>query len=89
MPNALMLERVARAMVSSEPTGWKMPVSRAGSPDSDAERDDVLDLEVDRVADGHAVAQPVLVDLDRRALDAEALADQRHRAPPSARRADR
>src|SRR4051812_21652726 len=49
-----------------------------------AERDDVLDLEVDRVADPHAVAQAVLLDLDRRALDPEVLADQRpqrlHRA---------
>ena len=49
-----------------------------------AERDDVLDLEVDRVADPHAVAQAVLRDLDRRALHAEVLADQRaqrlHRA---------
>src|SRR4051812_9316889 len=44
----------------------------------DPERDDVLDLEVDRVADRHAVAQPVLVDLDRHALDAEALADERN-----------
>src|SRR3954451_19145012 len=42
-----------------------------------AERDDVLDLEVDRVADPHAVAQAVLPDLDRRALYAEVLADQR------------
>ena len=29
-----MLERVALAIVSSEPAGWKMPVRRAGSPDS-------------------------------------------------------
>src|SRR5215210_7544724 len=36
-----------------------------------AEGDDVLDLEVDRVADPHAVVQTVLVDLDRCALDAE------------------
>ena len=48
IPNALMRERVALAIVSSEPAGWKMPVSRAGSSGLDAERDDVLDLEVDR-----------------------------------------
>src|SRR3954452_17594023 len=43
----------------------------------DTERDDVLDLEVDGVADLHAVAQAVVVDLDRRALDTEDLADER------------
>src|SRR6266550_2748787 len=43
----------------------------------DAERDDVLDLEVDRVADADAVADAVVIDLDRGALDAEHLADQR------------
>src|SRR2546428_11985170 len=51
----------------------------------DAERDDVLDLEVDRVADADAVADAVVIDLDRGALDAEHLADQRrgtrHRPP--------
>src|SRR3954469_2150402 len=41
-----------------------------------AERHDVLDLEVDRVADPDAVAQAVLVHLDRRALGAEVLRDQ-------------
>ena len=50
----------------------------------DAERHDVLDLEVDGVADLDAVAQPVLADLDRRALRAEVLAHERperlHRA---------
>ncbi len=50
----------------------------------DPERHDVLDLEVDRVADADAVPQPVVVDLDRRPLDAEHLAHQRrergHRA---------
>src|SRR3954451_17039863 len=46
----------------------------------DAERDDVLDLEVDRVVDAHAVVHAVVVDLDRGALDAEHLADQRREA---------
>src|SRR3954447_18767786 len=46
----------------------------------DAERDDVLDLEVDRVVDSHAVADAVVVDLDRGTLDAEHLADQRREA---------
>ena len=36
----------------------------------DAERHDVLDFEVHRVADPHAVAQTVLSHFDRRALDA-------------------
>src|SRR5690348_10712125 len=43
----------------------------------DAERDDVLDLEVDRVADPDRMRQAVLANLDRRALRAEVLADQR------------
>src|SRR4051812_16358957 len=42
-----------------------------------AEGDDVLDLEVDAVADPDAVPQAVLPDLDRRALHAEVLADER------------
>jgi len=32
MPKASIFDRVACAMVSSEPTGWKMPVTLAGSP---------------------------------------------------------
>src|SRR5262245_64075835 len=43
----------------------------------DAERDDVLDLEVDRVPDLHAVAQPLLVDVDRGARHAEVLGHER------------
>jgi len=50
----------------------------------DAERDDVLDLEVDRIADTDAVGEPFLHDLDRGSLDAEHLSDERrqgsHRA---------
>src|SRR6185437_29241 len=50
----------------------------------DAERHDVLDLEVDRVPDLDAVAETVLLDVDRGTLDSEALADERterlHRA---------
>src|SRR5919106_3642307 len=46
----------------------------------DAERDNVLDLEVDRVADPDAVPEAVLADLDRRALDAEVLAHERREA---------
>src|SRR5262245_49861478 len=50
----------------------------------DAERNDVLDLEVDRVADRDAVPQPLLANLDRRPLDAEVLPDEgperRHRS---------
>src|SRR4051812_41125961 len=42
----------------------------------DSERDDVLDLEVDRVADLDAVPDAVVDDLDRRPLDAEELADE-------------
>src|SRR5262249_5725815 len=43
----------------------------------DAERHDVLDLEVDRVADTHTVNEPVVLDVDRSALHAEHLADER------------
>src|SRR5262245_27920006 len=43
----------------------------------DPERDDVLDLEVDRVADANAVREAILDDLERRPLDTENLADQR------------
>src|SRR5215210_5216506 len=50
----------------------------------DAERHDVLDLEVDGVSDPHAVRQALLAYLDRRPLHAQALADERpqggHRA---------
>src|SRR3954463_16470513 len=42
----------------------------------DAERDDVLDLEVDRASDSHAVVHAAVVDLERGALDAELPADQ-------------
>src|SRR4051812_36914912 len=42
-----------------------------------AERDDVLDLEVDRVADADAVLQAVVAEGDRGALHAEHLADER------------
>src|SRR5436309_13656282 len=49
-----------------------------------AERHDVLDLEVDRVADPDAVPEPVVDDLDRSPLDPQVLADEpaerRHRA---------
>jgi hypothetical protein len=34
IPKALIRERVALEIVSSEPAGWKIPVRRAGSPDS-------------------------------------------------------
>src|SRR5687768_14962347 len=43
----------------------------------DAEGHDILDLEIDRVADLHAVPKPILADLDRRSLDDEVLADER------------
>src|SRR4051812_22929447 len=46
----------------------------------DPERDDVLDLEVDPVADADRVPQAVVVDVDRRALDAEHLSDERSQA---------
>src|SRR4051812_8454154 len=45
----------------------------------DPERHDVLDLEVDRVADLHPVGQPVVAELDGRTLHAANLADQRRK----------
>src|SRR5581483_10189077 len=60
------------------PRGMEHP----GEPDRlavfDPEGDDVLDLEVDRAADPHAVADAVVDDLDRRTLDAQHLPDQRY-----------
>src|SRR4051794_12337281 len=46
----------------------------------DAEGDDVLDLEVDRVADADTVPESFLDDVDRRAFDTEQLADERSKA---------
>src|SRR3954453_8733163 len=40
------------------------------------ERDDVLDLEVDCIADAHGVTNPVVLHVDGDSLDAEHLADQ-------------
>src|SRR5206468_5885549 len=42
----------------------------------DSEGNDVLDLEVDRVPDAHAVAHAVVLNLDRGPLDTEHLTDQ-------------
>ena len=66
-----------------------MPSKRTGSPGLDAERDDVLDLEVDRVADADAVAQSVLH--APRSARARRRAPRRRaaRAPPSGRPAAR
>src|SRR5262249_58714166 len=64
--------------------GMEHAVEADGAAGVDAEGDDVLDLEVDPVADADAVAQPVVLDLDRHPLDAQELADEgserRHRA---------
>ena len=77
MPNASIFDRFASAAVSSDATGWKIPVEPRRLARLDPEGDDVLDLEVDRVSDADAVTQPFLDDLDRRPLDAEHLADER------------
>ena len=60
MPKALIRDRVASATVSSEPAGWNMPFEADRLARLDAERDDVLDLEVDRVADPDAVTDAVV-----------------------------
>src|SRR5262245_53623855 len=52
------------------------PVEAHWSTRLHAERDDVLDLEVDRVTHLDAVAQAFLADLDRGALHTEVLADE-------------
>ena len=54
-----------------------MPVSRAGSPVSTPNGTTSSISKSTASPILHAVAQPVLADLDRRALDAEVLADQR------------
>ena len=46
----------------------------------DAERNDVLDLEVDRVSDPDAVANAIVLDIDRGPFDAEQLAHKRRKA---------
>jgi hypothetical protein len=46
------------------------PVEAHRLPGLDAERDDVLDLEVDRAPDPDAVTEAVFFDLDSRTLDA-------------------
>ena len=48
------------------------------------ERDDVLDLEVDRIADADAVPQPVVLDIDRARARRPASRRSAGRAPPSA-----
>src|SRR2546429_8931 len=53
------------------------PVDPPGLAGAHTERDDVLDLEVDRVADAHAVTHAVVRDVDRCSLDPEPLADER------------
>ena len=89
MPKALIRERFASAIVRFDPTGMEHAVEPDRLAGLDAERHDVLDLEVDRVADADAVPQPVVVDLDRRPLDAEHLAHERRQCRPSGRRAGR
>ena len=89
MPNALIRVRFASAIVRSDPTGWNMPWKRTGSPVSTPNGTMSSIVEVDRVTDADAVPQPVVVDLDRGALDAEDLADQGSEARPSVRPAAR
>ena len=89
MPKALIRERFASAIVRFDADRMEHAVEPNRLAGLDAERHDVLDLEVDRVADADAVAQPVVDDLDRRPLDAEHLARRAARAPPSGRRAAR
>ena len=81
MPKALIRVRFASAIVRSDATGWNMPAEPDRLARLDAERHDVLDLEVDRVPNPDAVTQAVIVHLDRRPLDAEHLAHQRRQRP--------
>ena len=80
IPKALIRDRFASAMVSVEPTGMEHARRTDGLAGLDPERDDVLDLEVDHVADADAVTEPVVDDLDRDPLDTEHLADERSEA---------
>ena len=59
------------------PGGMEHPDNADRLAGFNAKRHDILDLEVHRVTDPHAVAQSVLSHLDRRALDAQNLTDQR------------
>src|SRR5262249_11188558 len=60
--------------------GMEHAVELDGVAVLDTERHDVLDLEVDGVADAHAVLHPVVLNVDVRPLDAEDLADERRKA---------
>ena len=75
-----MRDRVASATVELRAGGMEHADEPHRLARLDAERDDVLDLEVDPVADADAVAKAVVDDLDRGLLDAEHLADERDEA---------
>src|SRR4051812_43968528 len=65
------------------PDGMEHAVESNRLTGLDAERHDVLDLELDDITDVHAVLEPVVAHVDRGTLDTEHLADQggqgRHR----------
>src|SRR5512132_169953 len=69
--------------------GMEHPVESHRLAGFDAERHDVLDLEVDRAWDTDAVTKPVVVDIDRGPLDTDHLRPPAVRARPSGRRAAR
>ena len=89
MPNALIRERFASAIVRSDADRVEHAVEPDRPAGLDAERHDVLDLEVDRVADADAVTQPVVA--APRSAPARRRASRRPaaRARPSDRRAAR
>ena len=77
IPKPLIRDDFASAIVRSDPTGWNIPGELDRLASLHTERDDVLDLELDPVADADTVPQPVIIDVDGRTLHAQELADER------------
>ena len=77
MPKALIFERVARETVSSEPAGWKIPVSFAGSPVSTPNGTTSSISKSTSSPIRTECVRPSSLHLDRQPLDAQVLADQR------------
>ena len=89
IPNASTFARVAFAIVSVSPAGWKMFVSFAGSPFSMPNETTSSTSMSTASPIFSAVHQPVLVELHRRPLDAHGTRRAAARAPQAGRRARR
>jgi hypothetical protein len=81
MPNALIRELLASAIVRFDPAGWNMPSNRTGSPVSTP--NGTMSSTSKSIASPirHRVTHAVVGHLDGRALDAKHLADERRERP--------